>query len=169
MFLNKTFSYYYCSKVGVILNILLTNCILMSTRLSSWCVSLPIIIVIVLPSEIQPHLHIVVYFHIAYDSHPVILHRATGSPEPIPRDSGHPGPWNVNPFITDRSQGTITHTHWRNLERPISLQRGVLRGNPQSSPHTQCVRWRESNPQSWRCESNVLTTKPHNSLHYSVV
>ncbi|KAK3553940.1 hypothetical protein QTP70_015331, partial [Hemibagrus guttatus] len=85
----------------------------------------------------------------------------------------HPGR-SANP-----SQGTHTHTLMQshttdNLEMPINLPRMSLdwgrkpehpeetpeaRGNMQT-PHTR--RRRESNPQPWRCEANVLTTN-----HYS--
>ncbi|KAK3564612.1 hypothetical protein QTP86_023757 [Hemibagrus guttatus] len=75
----------------------------------------------------------------------------------------HPGR-SANP-----SQGSHTTD---NLEMPINLQcmsldwgrkpeypeEPLRHGENMQTPHT---RWRrESNPQPWRCEANVLTTKP---------
>ncbi|KAK3565660.1 hypothetical protein QTP86_014072, partial [Hemibagrus guttatus] len=62
---------------------------------------------------------------------------------------------------------SLTQSHTTdNLEMPINLpcmsldwgRKPPRHGENKQTPHTR-QRW-ESNPQPWRCEANVLTTKP---------
>ncbi|KAK3563381.1 hypothetical protein QTP86_023323 [Hemibagrus guttatus] len=82
----------------------------------------------------------------------------------------HPGR-SANP-----SQGTHTHSHslthyrqfrdanayhaclWTGGGNWSTRRKPPRHGENMQTPHTR--RRRESNPQPWRCEANVLTTKP---------
>ncbi|KAK3524020.1 hypothetical protein QTP70_017530 [Hemibagrus guttatus] len=80
----------------------------------------------------------------------------------------HPG-WSANP-----SQGTYTHTHYRQFRDTNQTTVHVFLGRerkpeyPEETPEargehansTYTRRRRDSNPQPWRCEGNMLTTKP---------
>ncbi|XP_056608145.1 uncharacterized protein LOC130425787 [Triplophysa dalaica] len=112
-----------------------------------------------------------------------LIRTTSGHGEPVPisgvighQGRIHPG-WSANP-----SQGTHTHsfTHSRTHtlrtifpEMPInlpcmSLDQGRKPEYPEETPEargehansTHTSRKRESDPQPWRCEANVLTTKP---------
>ncbi|KAK3538005.1 hypothetical protein QTP70_027326, partial [Hemibagrus guttatus] len=106
-------------------------------------------------------------------------------PVPISGVIGHQGRihhgWSANP-----SQGTHTHTHTHttdNLEMPINLPRMFFfwtgggnrstqrkppkHGENMQTPHTR--QRQESNPQPWRCEANMLTTKPPCPLFQNIL
>ncbi|KAK3562067.1 hypothetical protein QTP86_027166, partial [Hemibagrus guttatus] len=75
-------------------------------------------------------------------------------------------PWTECQPIAEHTH-TLIHSHTMdNLEMPINLpcmsldwgRKPPRHGENMQTPHTR--RRRESNPQPWRCEANVLTTKP---------
>ncbi|KAK3522201.1 hypothetical protein QTP70_030032 [Hemibagrus guttatus] len=83
----------------------------------------------------------------------------------------HPG-WSANPLQDTHTLSFTTD----NLEMPINLQcmsldRGrkleCLEDLEARGEHASSQRRQESNPQPWRCEANVLTTKPPCSPKYN--
>ncbi|KAK3510259.1 hypothetical protein QTP70_032412, partial [Hemibagrus guttatus] len=87
-----------------------------------------------------------------------------GEPVPISGVIGHQG--RIHPGRSaNPSQGThtLSFTHTTdNLEMPINRPCMSLDRSTRRKPANSTRTWRkqESNPQPWRCEANLLTTKP---------
>ncbi|KAK3547783.1 hypothetical protein QTP86_029933 [Hemibagrus guttatus] len=110
--------------------------------------------------------------------HSFIIYRlfdlSSGHREPVPISGviGHQG--RIHPGRSaNPSQGTHTHSHTTdNLEMPInlecmSLDQGRKPEYPEETPeaqgeHANSTHTAEAGikPQPWKCEANVLTTKP---------
>ncbi|KAK3517923.1 hypothetical protein QTP70_027540, partial [Hemibagrus guttatus] len=112
----------------------------------------------------SPHVHSFIVCRLSK------LHSGHGEPVPISGVIGHQG--RIYPGQSARHTHTLIHSHnTDNLEMPInlpcmSLGWGRKPEHPEKTPETgrtcklHTWRRRESNPQPWRCEANVLTTKP---------
>ncbi|KAK3561890.1 hypothetical protein QTP86_017449, partial [Hemibagrus guttatus] len=111
-------------------------------------------------------------YHSLSATYPIYT-QVTGGPVPISGIIGHQG--RIHPGRSaNPSQGPHTHSHNpHNLEMPNNLPHKSLDWGrkleyPEETPEAQggtCKlhtygRGRESNPQPWRCEANMLTTKP---------